>query len=151
MIGSIEEPEINVVVPLSEFQYLKQKIKNIPQDKIPQKLKNKLKNKDSLKLLYDEIRWIRENLEFSRPFHEWLASCTIELPKPPITPRNPELEARVQRLKLEQQERDYQSMTRNVDTVRAKYPDESIASQGNLCTYLIYKNCLNHSIRTDHN
>lgn len=139
MIGSIKEPEINVRVPLSEMEYLKQKIKNIPQDKIPQTLKDKLDSEDSLKLLFDEIRWIRENLEFSSPFHEWLANCTIELPKPPITPRNPELEARVQRLKLEQQERDYQSMTRNVDSVRVKYPDESIASQGNLFTYLFCK------------
>lgn len=142
MIGSIEEPEINVHVPLLEIEYLKQKIKTISQEKIPEKLKTKLENKDSLKLLVDEISWIRENLEFSRPFHEWLAKCTIELPKPPIIPRNPELEARVQRLKLEQQERDYQSMTRNVDTVRAKYPDESIASQGNLCTHLILTHML---------
>lgn len=43
--------------------------------------------------------------------------------------RNPELEARVQRLKKEQEDREYRAMTKNVDTVRMRHPDDSIGYQ----------------------
>ena len=37
------------------------------------------------------------------------------LPEPKFPPRNPELEARIQKLKAEQAEREYKRMTENVD------------------------------------
>merc|ERR1712111_26405 len=37
------------------------------------------------------------------------------LPSPQFPPRNPELEARIQKLKLQQAEREYKRMTENVD------------------------------------
>ncbi|KAG8308787.1 hypothetical protein J6590_050421 [Homalodisca vitripennis] len=130
MLGSIEEPEIFICVPRHEVGILKKKIKAITKEKISDSLWKKLKeSKDVLKLTVSEVRWVRENVELDIPLHEWLEKCKIELPEPPVIPRSPELEARIQRLKLEQQERDYQNMTRNVDTIRSRYPDESIASQ----------------------
>uniref|UniRef100_A0A1B6KIT6 Endoplasmic reticulum-based factor for assembly of V-ATPase n=1 Tax=Graphocephala atropunctata TaxID=36148 RepID=A0A1B6KIT6_9HEMI len=130
MLGSIEEPEVFICVPQHEVGSLKKKIKAIPEENLLDSLSKKLKgSKDLLKLTVSEVRWIRENVKLDVALHEWLGRCRIELPEPPVIPRNPELEARVQRLKLEQQERDYQNMTRNVDTVRSKYPDDSIASQ----------------------
>lgn len=130
MIGSIEEPEIKICVPQKQVDSLKKKIKSFSEDKVLNTLCKKCKeDKEQIKLTVSEVRWIRNNVDLEVPLHEWLEMCRIELPEPPVIPRSPELEARVQRLKLEQQERDYQHMTRNVDTVRSKYPDETIASQ----------------------
>lgn len=133
MIGSIEEPEVKICVPQDEVRSLKKKINSLSEKNPPADLKRKLKDserdKSALKLTVAEVRWVKENVQLECPVHEWLRRCHIELPEPPVIPRNPELEARVQRLRLEQQERDYQNMTRNVDNSRAKLPDESIASQ----------------------
>jgi len=134
MIGSIEEPEIKICVPQGEVRSLKKRIFSLPEEKnisddFKRKLKESEKDKSPLKLTVAEVRWVKENVELDCPVHEWLRNCDIELPEPPVIPRNPELEARVQRLKLEQQEREYQDMTRNVDASRARVPDESIASQ----------------------
>ncbi|XP_022246726.1 transmembrane protein 199-like isoform X2 [Limulus polyphemus] len=46
--------------------------------------------------------------------HEMMEGCEVFLPKPEISPRNPELEARIRRLQAEQAEREYQQMTHNV-------------------------------------
>lgn len=143
MIGSIEEPEVKICVPQSEVRSLKKKISALSEDKnLPNDLKRKLKESEKeripLKLTVPEIRWMKDNVELECPLHEWLQKCQIELPEPPVIPRNPELEARVKRLKLEQQEREYQNMTKNVDASRAKIPDESIASQcKSLLKYLL--------------
>lgn len=131
MIGSIEEPEVKIYVPANEARILKEKIEHVVKDKLPVGLLKKIKlSENALVLSVSEVCWIRENIEIEQPLHEWLSKCEIQLPEPPVIPRSPELEARVQRLRLEQEEKDYQTMTRNVDTRRTKYPDESIASQG---------------------
>ena len=46
---------------------------------------------------------------------EYTFSLFQVLPEPKFPPRNPELEARIQRLKAEQAEREYKRMTSNVD------------------------------------
>jgi len=46
--------------------------------------------------------------------HEVLRGSTLHIPELPTPKRNPELEARCQKLKLQQQERDYQQMVTNV-------------------------------------
>ncbi|CAM1325626.1 Uncharacterised protein g9010 [Pycnogonum litorale] len=48
-------------------------------------------------------------------FHEFLEKFRFNLPKPHIPPRNPELEARIQKLKNKQASREYKEMTKNVD------------------------------------
>ena len=64
-------------------------------------------------------------------FHEIIESCEIILPEPKFPPRNPELEARCQKLKAEQQEREYRRMTKNITGGLAKGQDndESFAEQ----------------------
>ncbi|XP_060067373.1 transmembrane protein 199-like [Ylistrum balloti] len=50
-----------------------------------------------------------------RYLHEILQDSDICLPCVKLPPRNPELEARIQRLKAEQENKRYKEMTRNVD------------------------------------
>lgn len=47
--------------------------------------------------------------------NEWLEGSTLHLPAYEPPPRNPELEARIQRLKAEQANREYKEMVRSVD------------------------------------
>lgn len=95
----------------------------------PKSIKQKLATEDTekeLRLTTDEVEWchskIREN---SRPerIHELLTESQIVLPKYEPPPRNPELEARIQRLRFEQENREYRNMTKSVD---ATYQRENL-------------------------
>ncbi|NWT18820.1 TM199 protein, partial [Vireo altiloquus] len=46
--------------------------------------------------------------------HELLEGCEIHLPEVPVPPRNPELVARLERIKAKLAHEEYQRMTRNV-------------------------------------
>ncbi|KAL1109959.1 hypothetical protein AAG570_014116, partial [Ranatra chinensis] len=61
--------------------------------------------------------------------HEILSESEIVLPSPVITPRNPELEARLERLRLEYENREYNAMTKNVDSIRMRHPEDTIGYQ----------------------
>lgn len=58
-----------------------------------------------------------------------ISALELKLPENEIVPRNPELEKRIQRLKAEQEQRTYENMTRNIDTAKARLPEDSIAFQ----------------------
>ncbi|XP_046569754.1 LOW QUALITY PROTEIN: transmembrane protein 199-like [Haliotis rubra] len=47
--------------------------------------------------------------------HELMQGSEVCLPTVKLPPRNPELEARIQKLKAEQSNREYRHMTRNID------------------------------------
>jgi hypothetical protein len=57
----------------------------------------------------------------------------VVLPQPVELPRNPELEARVQKLKLEQSNREYEAMTKNVDSIRVHHPEDTIGYHCKCC------------------
>ncbi|KAG8226407.1 hypothetical protein J437_LFUL012503 [Ladona fulva] len=61
--------------------------------------------------------------------HSLLEDSELILPSPKPIERNPILEKRIQRLKREQDEREYKRMTRNVDTSRKHEPQETISYQ----------------------
>ncbi|XP_020813018.1 transmembrane protein 199 [Drosophila serrata] len=61
--------------------------------------------------------------------HELIESCELVLPENELKPRNPELEARCQRLREEQQNREYQKMTKNVDAGLKNFPEDTISYQ----------------------
>ncbi|NXH94970.1 TM199 protein, partial [Pachycephala philippinensis] len=46
--------------------------------------------------------------------HELLEGCEIHLPEVPVPPRNPELVARLERIKAKLAHEEYQRMTRNI-------------------------------------
>lgn len=92
-----------------------------------------------LTLNLNDMKWLNNHLIERRRngaetvyLHELLEGSKLILPKNEIIERNPELEARCQRLKREQDERSYQTMTRNVDCSRTKAPDDSIGYQSKL-------------------
>lgn len=68
--------------------------------------------------------------------HELVEGSQLILPANEIVERNPELEARCQRLKLEQDEYKYRQMTKNVDCARTYEPEETISYQGMHCNHI---------------
>uniref|UniRef100_A0A1B6CK42 Uncharacterized protein n=1 Tax=Clastoptera arizonana TaxID=38151 RepID=A0A1B6CK42_9HEMI len=128
MLGPIEDPQIKIRVPKSESDILKDALKG--KEDVPEKFKKLiLDQNEDIVLTVEDIKWLKSNLKLKTPLHELLSTWVLDLPQPSVIPRNPELEARIQRLKLEQLERDYQSMTKNVDNFRSLLPDDSIGSQ----------------------
>jgi hypothetical protein len=73
----------------------------------------------------DELK--KKCLEYGH-FHEIMEKCVVILPEPVIPPRNPELEARVQKLRAQQAERDYKRMTLNISG-RQHYTEEPLSHQ----------------------
>lgn len=71
--------------------------------------------------------------------HELVEGSQLILPANEIVERNPELEARCQRLKLEQEEYKYRQMTKNVDCARTYEPEETISYQGMHCLFAYFK------------
>lgn len=109
------------VVPSKRFVQILQELKNAIG--VPDSLKEKLStcNESCEKLLSlttQEIKWCHTKMrERGIPdrIYELLNESEIVLPKYEPPPRNPELEARVQRLRSEQENREYKAMTRSVD------------------------------------
>lgn len=107
---------------------------------IPEGIKNyKLsvtqKDSDDVHLCLADIKWLQHQFVMSydsnklNSFHDLIMGCDVKLPQPEVEPRNQELEARIQRLKAEQANREYKAMTKNVDTVRVHEPEETISYQ----------------------
>lgn len=86
---------------------------------------------NDLSWLNSQIRVLHEKGDESSGIylHQLLEGCDIVLPQPPVIERNPVLEERIQRLKREQEAREYKAMTKNVDNVRVRHPDDSIGYQ----------------------
>lgn len=99
---------------------------------IPDKITEAAKNdfKEAIELY--EFLWLRPRLPKNIFIHKLIEGCEIVLPEVKIPPRNPELERRIQKLKAMEEERKYREMTKNVDSLRARHPEDSIAYQ---CKY----------------
>ncbi|XP_017007485.2 transmembrane protein 199 [Drosophila takahashii] len=101
-----------------------------PEDKeeTPEQVKN---------VLYlSDLHWLSKTLLELRSqdlcqvfLHQLIESCELILPENEMKPRNPELEARCERLRAEQQNRDYLKMTKNVDAGLKNYPEDTISYQ----------------------
>lgn len=84
----------------------------------------------------EDLKWLNKYLQEYRKsatekvyLHELFDNSDVILPSPRVTPRNPELEARIQRLTAQQNAREYQAMTKSIDSVRKCLPEDSIAYQ----------------------
>lgn len=86
-------------------------------------------NLEDVYWLYDYI--VKENETSSTKiyFHELFQGSEVLLPKNVEIPRNEELEKRCKRLKAQQQNRDYNKMTKNVDSIRKKLPEDTVSYQ----------------------
>ncbi|XP_063237157.1 transmembrane protein 199 [Bacillus rossius redtenbacheri] len=78
-----------------------------------------------------EVRWLQEHLPPDVHVHELLRGCEVCLPGLQVPQRDPQLEARVLRLRAEQAAREYRAMTRNVDSAgpHQYHRDDSLAYQ----------------------
>ncbi|KAI5639754.1 organelle biogenesis, muted-like protein domain-containing protein [Phthorimaea operculella] len=83
-----------------------------------------------------DIAWLYEYLEKIRktekdvPYlHELFEGTEIDTPRNSVLKRNPVLEARCVKLRSQQEAREYRKMTRGVDNVRIRFPDDTIAYQ----------------------
>ncbi|XP_003424813.1 transmembrane protein 199 [Nasonia vitripennis] len=100
-------------------------------------LKNSHQNKrHSCLLTLNDIKWLKSYVLEQRDtsnskvyIHQLLEGVDIILPEPKVTPRNPELEARIKKLQAQQDARDYQAMTKGVDNFRKHIPEDTIAFQ----------------------
>ncbi|CAK9811337.1 Transmembrane protein 199 [Anthophora quadrimaculata] len=94
----------------------------------------KEKQKDIL-LELEDLKWLNNYLKKYRPetkniyLHQLIEKDDIILPTPKVTPRNPELEARTQKLKAQQDAIRYRAMTKNVDNTIMKLPEDTISYQ----------------------
>lgn len=109
---------------------LNSRIENVdlkPPPKKPQtESKDKLLTLQDLYWLYD---YIKEHDEQKVYLHELFEGSEIVLPKNVEVPRSAELEKRCQKLKAEQQNREYNMMTKNVDNKRRQHPEDTISYQ----------------------
>lgn len=86
-----------------------------------------------------DIEWLYVCLKEKRskasdtPFlHELLEGSHVEVPENQVLKRNPDLEARCVKLRAQQEAREYRKMTKGVDNVRMRFPEDSISYQ---CKY----------------
>lgn len=101
--------------------------------------KQRQKELSNLTLNLTDLKWMHEYLNEARKLdpsvsylHELVKGSQLVLPANEFTERDPKLEARCQRLKREQDDQRYRSMTKNVDCSRSYEPEETIAYQGTL-------------------
>ncbi|XP_076238857.1 vacuolar ATPase assembly protein VMA12 [Calliopsis andreniformis] len=137
-IESIEDPSIKIIPNGKLIEFICQNVKKtsiVPPNIIALKKSGKSKQKDIV-LKLDDIKWLNKYLEEHRKkkmvnvyLHELIKEEDIKLPTPKITPRNPELEARIQKLKAQQESREYKAMTKGVDSVRKHLPEDTLSYQ----------------------
>lgn len=91
---------------------------------------------DILTLSLNDLKWLHQALNRLRkddpdiPYlHELMQDSELVLPENEILERNPELEARCQKLRKAQEAKEYEAMTRNVDNVRTHMPQDTISFQ----------------------
>lgn len=86
-------------------------------------------------LTVQDVRWVYDQRHLLKGrqsevhFHDLIRDCQMVLPEPRFPPRNPELEARIQKLKAQQAEREYKRMTENVDGQQGLARDSTTVDQ----------------------
>lgn len=106
-------------------------------------LKSYGKRQDTF-LTLNDVKWLNSYLQKYREssndkvyLHELLESANINLPTPPVKPKNPQLVERLKKLQALQNSRDYASMTKGVNPYKKVFPEDSVAAQRKE-VYIIY-------------
>ncbi|XP_055370943.1 uncharacterized protein LOC129605297 [Condylostylus longicornis] len=79
--------------------------------------------------LYHKFHSKDETLNQQHCFHDILGASKLIIPKNEIIPRNPQLEERCKKLRMEQENVEYANMTKNVDSARKSLPEDTISYQ----------------------
>ena len=141
------EAKIDPEIRIRPSDELKEFVRNFINEDEPEVPKNIFSSKPEATLSISDVTWISNYMEENQPelrnkwpnfrhFHEMMEKCVVLLPEPVIPPRNPELEARVQKLKAEQAEREYKKMTYNISS-KQRYTEEPLANQSKLLYFII--------------
>ncbi|XP_013194666.2 uncharacterized protein LOC106138157 [Amyelois transitella] len=92
--------------------------------------------RDEKYLVTNDIDWIYKYLKEKRnedkdvPFlHVLLEGVDVVMPDNELIKRNPILEERCVKLRAQQEAREYRKMTKSVDNVRIRFPEDSISYQ----------------------
>uniref|UniRef100_A0A2A4JFG3 Transmembrane protein 199 n=1 Tax=Heliothis virescens TaxID=7102 RepID=A0A2A4JFG3_HELVI len=114
-----------------------------PDDKSVEKQKldkDAPEQEDKLYITTADVDWLYAHLQQKRkskvdgdqivPYlHVLLEGASIETPENQVLKRDPVLEARCVKLRAQQEARDYRKMTKSVDNVRMRFPEDSISYQ----------------------
>ncbi|XP_063977040.1 transmembrane protein 199 [Diachasmimorpha longicaudata] len=133
-VEQIDDPSVKIKPPSKLIHFVR---KNIDVAEAPTGLRAlKKSHKSAVPLKIEDIKWLNDFLIEHRKIsstkvyiHELLEGADVILPQPKITPRNPVLEARIQKLTAQQSTREYEAMTKGVDAVRKHYPEDTISYQ----------------------
>lgn len=139
-VESIVDPTIRIKPAKKLIDFILKNVKNTDDAPIGiislVKCKKSKKEITNVMLKIEDLRWLskylgehRKNTTEKVYLHELFDNSDVILPSPEITPRNPELEARVKKLREQQNAREYQEMTKSIDSVRKFLPEDSIAYQ----------------------
>ncbi|KAK2579656.1 hypothetical protein KPH14_011580 [Odynerus spinipes] len=137
-IEMIDDPSLCIKPNIKLIDFVAKHLTNV--DNAPPGIatlkKDSRKKCNDVLLKLNDINWLNEYLQEYRKtatqkvyLHEILEGADVILPTPKITPRNPELEARIQKLTAQQNAREYRAMTKSVDPVRKDLPEDSLAYQ----------------------
>lgn len=109
------------------LDFIKTEVEKSNETNIPKQITDLATGKAE-KISADDLEWVYEKSKKQELSISELG-LELELPVSDVAPRNPILEARCQRLRREQEDREYRAMTKMVDSGRYKEPEESIAYQ----------------------
>jgi len=101
------DPTIKLSPSKSLVKFLQQQQLDSP----PERVRSLLEGEEE-ELTVEDVRWIKWAVPHIPP--ALLLSSSLRLPSPQFADRNPELEARCQKLRAEQENRDYRAITNNV-------------------------------------
>lgn len=86
--------------------------------------------------LYNYLQKQKSNNQDVPYLHDLLAGANIEVPENVVIKRNPVLEARCVKLRKQQEAREYRKMTKTVDNVRLRFPEDSISYQSKFSNHM---------------
>ena len=101
------DPTIKLSPSKSLVEFLQEQQLDCPPDRV-----RRLVEGEDTELTVEDVKWISRTV--SHLPSALLLSCSLHLPSPIFAERNPDLEARCEKLRAEQENRDYRAITNNV-------------------------------------
>lgn len=118
--------ELDLLRKVNELKVDETSTKEIKKDKTSKKDK-------TTSLSLSEVKQLKRDLDESTYLCDIIDGAELKLPQNEVVERNPVLEKRIQRLKAEQEQRVYNTMTKNVDSSRKFMPEDTISFQCKHC------------------
>jgi len=155
-LESIVDPTIKIKPSSKMIDFILCNVKDsVAPDNIRLLYKSKRSKEEKIMnatLTLTDIRWLNDFLINYRKtatkkiyLHELLDNSDVILPTPKQTPRNPELEARIQKLTAQQNAKEYEAMTKSIDSARKFLPEDTIAYQSKQnISHVLYIYSLNY-------